>query len=337
MRHAHIPAGTLHTIHVDSQAVAGNMLGDSPHRRIDVYVPHGHEGRDLPLLVDLVGFTSGGPGHTNWRNFGENVPERADRLIHEGRMKPCVIAFPDCFTRLGGNQYVNSLAMGHWDDFLLQEAIPAVEAEFGCGGVGKRGCFGKSSGGYGAMVHALLHPDFWSAAACHSGDMGFELMFAADFAHTLRRIAKHGGTIESFIEAWEKDSQIKVSGDDLHALMILAMAATYDPDPDAFLGIRLPVTMDTCERIPERWAQWMSWDPLEMLDEHADGLKILKGLFIDCGDIDQYNLVYGARRMNKQLAARGIPHVYEEFAGTHSSIDFRMDTSLPYLAKVLSD
>lgn len=336
MRQSDIPSGTLHTLFVDSQAVANNMLGDPTRRRIDVYVPHGHDGQDLPLLVDLVGFTSGGPGHTNWRNFGENVPERADRLIHEGRMEPCVIAFPDCFTRLGGNQYINSIALGNWDDFLRLEAIPAVEAKFGCGGFGKRGCFGKSSGGYGSMVHALLHPDFWSAAACHSGDMGFELMFAADFAHTLRRMARHGGSVEDFIAAWEAESRIKVNGDDLHALMILAMGASYDPDPDAFLGIRLPVTPDTCEIIPERWAQWMKWDPLVIADTHGEGLKTLKGLFIDCGDIDQYNLVYGARRMNKKLAALGVDHVYEEFHGTHSSIDHRMDTSLPFLADRLS-
>ncbi|WP_300542213.1 alpha/beta hydrolase-fold protein [Maricaulis sp.] len=330
------PAGSLKTHTIDSRAVANNMLGDPTRRRIDVYVPAGHDGRGLPLLLDIVGFTSGGPGHTNWRNFGENVPERADRLIHEGRMKPCVIAFPDCFTRLGGNQYVNSAAMGNWDDFLREEAVPFVESEYGCGGAGRRGLFGKSSGGYGSIVHALLYPDFWAGAACHSGDMGFELMFATDFAHTLRRIAKHGGTIESFIEAWEAESQKKVDGDDLHALMILAMAATYDPDPGAFLGIRLPVTRDTCEIIPERWAEWMKWDPLTLAETRADGLKQLKALFIDCGDIDQYNLVYGARRMNKLLAAKGVDHVYEEFHGTHSSIDYRMDRSLPLLSERLS-
>ena len=81
--------------------------------------PHGHDGSGLPLLVDLVGFTAGGPVHTNWKNFGENVPERLDRLIATGAMPPVAVAFPDCFTKLGGNQYVNSSAMGRWDDFLL--------------------------------------------------------------------------------------------------------------------------------------------------------------------------------------------------------------------------
>ena len=333
-RHSAIPAGRLDVHTIDSRAVADNMLGDPATRRIDVWIPHGHDGRDLPLLVDLAGFTSGGPAHTNWKNFGENLPERLDRLVHEGGMKPCVVAIPDCFTRLGGNQYVNSVAMGRWDDFLREEMVPFVERTYGCGGAGRRGLFGKSSGGYGAMMHALLHPDFWSGAACHSGDMGFELMFAADFAHTLRRLARHGGSVESFIEAWE--SAAKVDGADLHALMILAMGATYDPDPDAFLGIRLPVTPDTCERIPERWAEWMKWDPLSLVETHGEGLKRLKALFIDCGNIDQYNLVYGARRMNKALAALGVEHVYEEFNDTHSSIDYRLDTSLPFLARRLS-
>lgn len=165
-RHPDIPAGRIETRTISSRAIANNILGDPTERRVDIYVPAGHDGRDLPLLVDLAGFTSGGPAHTNWRNFGENLPERADRLIHEGAMKPCVIAFPDCFTRLGGNQYVNSAAMGNWDDFLREEMVPFVEQAYGCGGEGRRGLFGRSSGGYGAIMHALMYPDFWSAAAC---------------------------------------------------------------------------------------------------------------------------------------------------------------------------
>ena len=166
---AKAPRGTVHRLTLDSAVLKGNLLGDPTLRDIDVYVPAGFDGKSLPLLVDLVGFTAGGPVHTNWKNFGENMPERLDRLIGEGAMLPCVVAFPDCFTRLGGNQYINSSATGRWDDFLLQEAMPFVERKFGCGGTGKRGCFGKSSGGYGAMAHALLHPEFWSAAASHSG------------------------------------------------------------------------------------------------------------------------------------------------------------------------
>jgi hypothetical protein len=118
--------------------------------------------------------------------------------------------------------------------------------------------------------------------------------------------------------------------------MILAQAASFDADPSARYGLRLPVTLDTCEIIPERWANWMAWDPLTLVEKHGPGLKALKALYIDCGDIDQYNLVYGARRMRKRLSALGVQHVYEEFEDNHSSVDYRMDTSLPILAKALS-
>jgi len=114
-----------------------DVLGDPADRVIDVYVPSGHSGAGLPLLVDLVGYTGGGPAHTNWKNFGENVPERLDRLIGAGAMPPVVVAFPDCFTRLGGNQYINSAAMGAWADFLVAEAVPYIEKEFHCGGRGR--------------------------------------------------------------------------------------------------------------------------------------------------------------------------------------------------------
>ncbi|MBV9330973.1 MAG: enterochelin esterase [Alphaproteobacteria bacterium] len=310
------------------------MLGDPTRRIVDVYVPAGSDGKGLPLLVDLVGFTGGGPAHAGWTNFSENVPERADRLIASGAMAPCVIAFPDCFTRLGGNQYINSIAVGRWDDFLREEMVPAVETQFGCGGRGKRGVFGKSSGGYGAMVHALLHADFWSAAASHSGDMGFELLFFPDFPRVLRALAKHGGSIEKWFAAFESAKKIKP--DDTHILMDLAMAAEYDPDPSAFLGIRLPVDLHTCELIPERWANWEKWDPLVLAKRHAGALKTLKALYIDCGDIDQFNLVYGARRMHRLLEREGVVHTYEEFPDDHSSVDYRMDLSLPMLSKALA-
>ncbi len=329
-----IPAGTVHRLTLDSRAVANNLLGDPAARIVDVYVPAGHDGKGLPLLVDLVGFTAGGPAHTNWKNFSENVPERLDRLIASGAMAPCVVAFPDCFTRLGGNQYVNSSAMGNWDDFLLQEAVPLVEAKFGCGGAGRRGVFGKSSGGYGAMFHALKHPDFWSAAAVHSGDMGFDLMYRHEFPVVLRALAKHGGGIGQWVEKFWAAPKVKDS--DIHVIMMLAQAASFDPDPRAPFGVRLPVDHHTCEMIAERWNNWLAFDPLTIVEARGPGLKALKGLYIDCGDVDQYNLVYGARRMHRELEHLGIAHAYEEFADDHSSVDYRMDISLPYLVKALT-
>jgi S-formylglutathione hydrolase FrmB len=224
--------------------------------------------------------------------------------------------------------------MGRWDDFLLEEAVPFVEVKFGCGGKGRRGCFGKSSGGYGAMVQAMLHPDFWAASASHSGDVGFELLFIPDFPKVLRALATADNSIQKWLDKFFAAPKVKDA--DVHILMILAMAATYDPDPQAYMGVRLPVTIDTCEIIPERWANYIKWDPLTLVEKHGEGLKRLKALYIDCGDIDQYNLVYGSRRMHKRLTEMKVAHVYQEFADDHTAVDYRMDVSLPILARALS-
>ena len=129
---------------------------------------------------------------------------------------------------------------------------------------------------------------------------------------------------------------MKWAGSDLNILMTLAMCATYDPDATAFCGVRLPVDSKTCEVIGERWAEWLKWDPVAMAQTAGGGLKRLKGLWIDCGTQDQYNLVYGARRLHRSLTDQGVDHVYEEFPDNPSAVDYRLDRSLPFLAKALA-
>jgi enterochelin esterase-like enzyme len=333
------PKGRIETIEIDSVSLSNNLLGDPARRTVSVYLPEGYDESDkeYPLFVDIVGFTGSGFAHVGWKAFQENVPQQIDRLVAEGKMGNVIVAFPDCFTSLGGNQYVNSAAMGNWEDFLCEEMIVALERNFRIKpGRDHRAIFGKSSGGYGAIVHGMKHADVWAAIACHSGDMDFDLCYRGDMPGVLRSLATYDNNIRAFVDKVHDGK--KVLGGDMHTLMILAMAATYDPDPDAPFGIRLPVTEDTCELIPERWENWLAWDPVRMIDaaEVQHNLKSLEGLFIDCGSKDQYNLVYGARQLNSKMQLMGIDHRYEEFPDNHSTVDYRMDVSLPYLYEAVS-
>ena len=56
-------------------------------------------------------------------------------------------------------------------------------------------------------------------------------------------------------------------------------------------------------------------------------------MYIDCGNRDQWHLHYGARVLHSKLKSMGIRHHYEEFNDNHSSIDYRLDVSLPWLYK----
>jgi S-formylglutathione hydrolase FrmB len=164
--------------------------------------------------------------------------------------------------------------------------------------------------------------------------MGFEVCYLPDMPAVLRTLS---GT-ENSIERWwqQLEAARKPSDGSGKVINALAMAASYDPDPTQFLGMRLPVTFDTCEVIEERWANWLSQDPAVAVETQADNLRRLKALYIDCGTNDQFNLLYGARRFVRRLNQLGIAHRYEEFPDNHTNVDYRMDESLPFLAQALS-
>tara|TARA_R110002095_G_scaffold114088_6_gene99655 strand:- start:529 stop:1524 length:996 start_codon:yes stop_codon:yes gene_type:complete len=328
--------GRLETLVIKSGLLKENPLGDSFIRECPVYLPPTYDPKNhYPLLLDLAPYTSSGLARVAWKNFSKNIPERIELLILQGKIPPVIVAFPDCFTRLGGNQYINSSALGPYEDHIMQEVVPEIEKTYLCGGTGKRGVYGKSSGGYAALVYGMHHPDFWSAVACQSGDIGFELGYLYDMPQVLTTFASYDYSVQNFLKSFEESDTPR--GNDIHLLMILAMAATYDPSPDPkdYLGIRLPVDPKTMEIIPERWKNWLKNDPLEMLDHYGENLKKLKGVFIDCGAQDQYRLQFGTRRFSKALSSKGIAHCYEEFQGTHSGIDHRLEESLPFLLNAL--
>jgi len=356
-------AGTLVVLEHHSRILKGNPLGDPHVRKLGVWLPPQYDDfgrRRFPVLYDLVGFTGSGLAHANWKPFGDNVPERAARLIREQKMGPVVIVFPDCFTALGGNQYVNSSAIGDYADYLTREIIPFVDREFRTlASREHRGCFGKSSGGYGSILHGMKYPKYWGAIADHSGDACFDFVYGHDWPNTLNELAKYrvpkrkagaydarresrrkglaqgkdDGRIRRFLnKVWKNE---KLSTAEGHAIMNLCMAATYDPDPRAPLGFRIPFNAESGAAIEERWRNWRRHDPINLVAKYRANLKSLRGIYIDCGWRDQYHIHYGSRILSQHLAEAGIRHRYEEFDDDHSDIDYRMDVSLPFLYRAL--
>ena len=58
--------------------------------------------------------------------------------------------------------------------------------------------------------------------------------------------------------------------------------------------------------------------------------------YIDCGWRDQYRMHYGNPAVVGARCVRtAYEHRYEEFDGTHSGIDFRLDRSLSVLSRAI--
>ncbi|MBE9548966.1 MAG: enterochelin esterase [Proteobacteria bacterium] len=332
--------GRLDCIKHKSTVLSGNPWNDPLERDLFVYLPPGYvENESYPVFWDLAAYTNSGPGHVNWRNHGENIPQRLDRLIAAEQMGPVIAVFPDCYTSLGGNQYLNSSGVGRYEDYLLAELMPLVETRYSVlADAAGRAIFGKSSGAYGALMQAIRHPEIWGAAACHSGDLNFDLVYRSDFPTTCNVLARHKYDVLRFMRHFWRSKQ--PGGADFHTMMTLCMAATYDPvapeSTEHGLPLRLPFDLETCELDPDLWSRWLQFDPVEMPAGTLQSLTALKGLYLDVGYRDQYNIHFGSRRFHRRLNELEIPHHYEEFDGTHSGIDHRLDVSLPWLyAKIM--
>lgn len=338
-KHAFSPVrGQIERWVIDSPLL-DNRLGDPTEREILTHIsPEGVEimqqGGTLPVLIYLAPFTSSGHARAGWKAFAETLPQRHERLVATGEMSPVILVMPDTFTSLGGNQFVDSPVLGKWSTWMAEALKPAIQSRYSTNG--NFGLVGKSSGGYGAVMNAMLQPHVWDAVACHSGDVGFETMFMPTFAETITHVSRYGG-VASYVEHIRNCKSL--SGPDFHSLMICAMAASYDPRPPSDgnpLGIVLPLNEKTAVLEDEAWSRWMAFDPLTMVEKGHDGLTELKCLFIDCGSRDQYHIQYGSRQFIERLEALNVNHTWEEFDGTHSGIDFRLDTSFSQLSKSLS-
>lgn len=334
----------------ESKALVGNPLGDPGRRKIPVYLPpsyNQHPERRYPVVYMLHGFTGNSAGWLNVNPFyTPTVPERFERLVTEGRCGEMILVFPDGSCGLGGSQYLNSAATGQYEDYIVQDLIPYIDAKFRTlARPDGRGVAGKSSGGFGAVRLAMLHPETFGAFASHAGDMYFEYCYLPDFpkaVNSLVRFQHNPNPAGAFLAAFEETEQ---KGPMIPTLNILAMAACYSPvegeaplqHPTVECSFYLPFDMHTGELRQDVWERWLTFDPVRMLDwpQNIAALERMRGCYLDGGLRDEYNLHLGARIFAHKATAKGIKIHHEEFDDGHMGINYRYDVSLPFLCKAL--
>ncbi len=242
---------------------------------------------------------------------------------------------PDTWTRLGGALHLNSPAIGNYGDYLLYEIVPFVDAHYRTLADGAhRGIMGRSSGGYGALYHAMTRPGMFSAVADHSGDAYFEYMALPEIARLHMNLARFGG-----LDGLMEDTKLNTpKGQAFYDIIsILTWAATFAPNDSAPHGFDLPIDLETGALREDIWQRCLAFDPVRLVTkpEYADALRNVNELFIDCGQFDEYNLQVGARLVSQQLKRQSVPHTYEEYPGGHRGTHYRYDVSLPRLVRAL--
>jgi S-formylglutathione hydrolase FrmB len=326
--------GTVILEYVDSKVLRGNPLGDPHLRRVPVYLPpsYGRGEKRYPVIYLLAGFTGSGEMMQNRSPWSETFAERCDRLIARRKMVESIVVMPDPFTRYGGSQFLNSTGTGRYEDHVAKELVAYIDRGYRTIPAARsRAVMGKSSGGYGAMVLGMRHPDTFGAVCCTSGDMYFLYGYLPDFPKALDTYRKHGGCA-GFLRWWERRPK-RMEMSLFPAINTLAMASCYSPNPKSKLGFDLPFDEATGELRPDVWRRWLAWDPVVMIDRYARNLKKLSLLFLDCGTRDDFNLHHGMRIFSRKAKALGIRHIVEEFDDTHMNIQYRYDRSLELISR----
>ena len=314
-------SGRLDEYELDSAVLAGNALGDPARRPLWVYTPPGGEDAELPAIYLIQGMT----GQIDmWRNrsaFRPTVLELIDDLQARAR-----IVFVDAWTSVGGSQFLDSPATGNYHTYLCDEVVPFVDERYPSSA---RAIAGKSSGGYGAMVTPMLRPDLFHALATHAGDALFELCYLTEFPVVVRALRDlYDGSYERFWEDFRTRPALSKPHDP-ELVNTYAMAACYSAG-------ELPFDVATGELKEDVWERWLAWDPVRMVDAHADALRGLRAIYIDSGDRDEYYLDLGAEAFRRALERNGIRDVFFElFDARHGAIEYRYPLAIRYLAERL--
>ncbi len=325
--------GRWQELSFESEALRGNPLGDPFVRPVYVWTPPSYDDgeRRYPSVYELQGFTGMAPGWFNIRPFEQSFPEVVDALTPEA-----VVVLVDAFTAVGGSQFLDSPATGRYHTYFCDELVPWIDAQFRTLAAAEhRGVQGKSSGGYGAMVNAMLRPDLFGGFATHAGDALFDSSYRRDFVEAARALREnYDGSYERFWEDFRSGRPVFSKKTDMLLVEMWGMSAAYS-------GGELPFDLETGEVREEVWQRWLAWDPVLMAREsrYAEALRGMRAIWIDAGKSDEFFLDLGAVEFRRAVAAAGVPDDvvrFELHEGSHFGTSWRYPLALSYLAERLA-
>jgi S-formylglutathione hydrolase FrmB len=328
--------GSIEHHRLTSRVLEGNPWGDPVERDLPVYLPPSGATDGRPLLVLLSGYAGVGAYHFQRGRFlDDSIVGRLDRLIRTGASAEAVMIGPDCLTSLGGSQYLNSTATGRYEDYVVEELVPWARTRYR---TGPTVALGTSSGGYGALVLSLRHPEVFSALGSNAGDAYFEYCYPADFPVAFRELRRSGGP-EAFLRRvfTEYTSGFGPSSPVGKTISMMAYASAYSPidgEPGRF---DLPFDLETGALRPEVWARWLAWDPVRMIERppYDEAARRLSLLYLDGGLRDEFGLDVGARILAAAARRQGARVVLEEYDGIHSDRGPRYDVMIPQLLRAV--
>ena len=292
---------------ISSKNFSQNKIGISPVRKLVVYLPPDYDqsSKRYPVIYFLPN-PFDGSFDSHFKKVG--AQDLFDHAISTGVINKFILVSVDMTTPLGTSWFINSSVTGNWDDFMLQELVPYIDANFKTIPTrDSRAIAGIFFGGYGAIRFGMIHPNiFGTVYAMHPVGTG------------------NGIKILAGLPNWDLMAKAKSIDDvkpDGYSAIFTAIFEAHVPNPDKpplyidFIahkdGDQLVIDAKQMDRLRNNFF-------LESLvPQYAENLRSLRGFKFDWArsDLNQDH-VYSNQALTHKLNEFGIVHEAEEYNGT---------------------
>ena len=173
--------GSVVELFIPAPSLEGNLLGAATSQRLSIYLPPGYHAapeKRYPVLYILHGFTGTNrtwlmapgvipddpPTDNGYGRAGFLKADRLDQLIAMGVIPELIIVAPNGANAYKHSFWVNSAVTGNWEDYVTNDVVGYVDANFRTlPTAASRGVAGHSGGGNGALFLAMRHSDIFGS------------------------------------------------------------------------------------------------------------------------------------------------------------------------------
>ncbi len=306
-------------ISVHSEALEGNLEGNSADRSVTVYLPPDYDTsaqKRYPVLYALHGYSI---NNDIWSKEIK-TPQTIEGAYSAG-VKGMIIVLPNSQTVHNGSMYSSSATTGDWETFIAKDLVAYIDSHYRTlPRRESRGLAGHSMGGYGTVRIAMKHPEVFSAMYAMS-----PCCMSARGAPS----AEEGLKLEAVKTPAEAQSL------NFFVRATLAVSSAWSPNPK-----KPPFYMDlpTKDGVaqPDVIARWAANAPISMIHQYIPNMRKYKAIAFDVGDRD--GLKTDTEALHTILSNYSIDNSFELYDGDHVSgvADRFQNHVLPFFAKNLS-
>jgi len=278
-------------------------------RDIVVFLPPGYDdsenaSKDYPVFIFLHGANSTPEDYTAYAQLIMN------NEYEDGAIQDMLVFMPysnggifdDMENDMPGSPfYTNSVVNGNFEDYIIEDVIDYIDANYRTYGTADmRAIGGHSMGGYGSMKLAMKYPELFTAVAAHSGPVDF-----AHFSDLIPYVLEENGGSGPFTALTSTFTYLG-----------WAMSTCFSPNPNNTMTYAdFPIDNDG-NIIDTTFVKWMDNDVASMAATlNAPNLDI----YFDCGTNDDLHLYPFNTSFADSLDAYGIDYTFVTHSGNHST------------------